>query len=129
MGIAARVFWAGAQKPAQVARYLRACDVLCLPSLNEGMPNVLLEALASGKPVAATNVGGIAEVLNQPKLGKLVASDDAGEMASALNDILSRTPDEAEIARTGRTYSWVDTAKAYFDLLQAAVRKPISASK
>ncbi len=121
LGIAEWLVWAGAQKPAQVARYLRACDVLCLPSLNEGMPNVLLEALATGRPVVATNVGGIAEILNRPELGKLVASRDAGQMASALHIVLARLPAETEIVRIGREYSWADTAKSYYQLLQRAV--------
>jgi teichuronic acid biosynthesis glycosyltransferase TuaC len=129
LGIAARVIWAGAQKPVQVAKYLRACDVLCLPSLNEGMPNVLLEALATGKPVVATNVGGIAEILNRPELGKLVASQDAEQMAAALHTILSIKPAEAEIAQIGRAYSWMDTARAYYQLLQGAMKSHSLAAK
>ncbi|MGV3754512.1 MAG: glycosyltransferase [Verrucomicrobiota bacterium] len=121
LGVAEQVTWAGNQKPEQVAKYLRACDVLCLPSLNEGMPNVLLEAMATGKPVVATNVGGIAEILNRPELGKLVASRDAEEMAGALHTVLSSPLAEAEIARIGREYSWMDTAKAYYQVLQRTV--------
>jgi teichuronic acid biosynthesis glycosyltransferase TuaC len=58
-----RIFLPGAQPLAQVARWIAASDVLTLPSWSEGTPNVVLEALASGRRVVATRVGGIPDVL------------------------------------------------------------------
>ena len=121
LGLADQVSWTGAQPPAQVAQYLRAGDVLCLPSLNEGMPNVLLEAMATGRPVVATNVGGISEVLNRPALGRVVPSRDSASMAAALNDVLTTCLDENTIAQSGRAYSWAETAQSYHKLLVAAL--------
>jgi glycosyltransferase involved in cell wall biosynthesis len=59
-------------EPAMVARFLRLCDVLLLPSLREGLPNSLLEALASGVPVVAASVGGVPEVMADGRGGLLV---------------------------------------------------------
>jgi glycosyltransferase involved in cell wall biosynthesis len=121
MGISAQILFVGAQPPAQVAEYLRAADVLCLPSDNEGLPNVLLEALACGKPVVATRVGGIPEVLNRPELGRLVPARDAKTMTKALTEILLTPPSMDFIASVGRNNSWKCTAEKYVSVLQAAV--------
>lgn len=61
----------GRLDPPGVARWMRASDALVLPSMNEGMPLVVLEALASGLPVVATSVGGIPEVLEEEAGGWL----------------------------------------------------------
>ena len=55
---------AGSQAPAEVARWMVASDLVTLPSYAEGHPNVLVEALACGRPVVATPVGGIPEVVD-----------------------------------------------------------------
>src|SRR6185503_4192809 len=58
-----QVSFVGAEPHDRVATWLAACDVLALPSWNEGMPNVVLEALASGRAVVASRVGGIPDVV------------------------------------------------------------------
>lgn len=121
-GVADQVVWTGALSPVEVANYLAACDLLCIPSDNEGLPNVLLEALASGRPVVATDVGGIAEVLNHDILGRLVPPRDADAMAEAMKDLLLRSHDEAAISAVGQSYSWQTTAASYHDVLLQAVR-------
>jgi L-malate glycosyltransferase len=65
-----------------------AFDVFVLPSYEEGSPNVLLEAMASGCPVVATAVGGIPAILGDPPAGRLVAPGDPDELAAALEDLL-----------------------------------------
>lgn len=67
-----------------VASRLRAFDVFVLPSLNEGISNTILEAMASGLPVVATRVGGNVELVDDGVTGTLVAPDDAAPMAAAL---------------------------------------------
>ncbi len=67
-GCSERLSLVGRRSPAEVARYLQAADVLCVPSANEGVPNVILEAFATALPVVAMRVGGIPEVLSQNSL-------------------------------------------------------------
>jgi glycosyltransferase involved in cell wall biosynthesis len=59
-------------------------DVFVLASVAEGMPRVLLEAMAAGVPCIATRVGGIPEVLNNNEFGTLVVAEDANALAEAM---------------------------------------------
>lgn len=77
-----------------IPELLSKMDLFILPSLKEGLPMALLEAMAAGKPVIATRVGDVAEVLNSPDVGKLVVPNDFQELSkaifSAINDIIWR---------------------------------------
>jgi len=73
---------------AEVAAYLRAADLLVLPSRAEGMPNVILEAMACALPVLATEVGGAAELLGHGQAGLLVPPGDVPQLANALTRLL-----------------------------------------
>jgi glycosyltransferase involved in cell wall biosynthesis len=69
--------------------YYEAADVVAIPSLSEGSPNVLLEAMAFGVPVVATRVGGIPEIVNDGETALLVPAQDPGAMAAAIERLLS----------------------------------------
>lgn len=86
LGLGARVRFAGTVRTPEL--YLRAVDLFAIPSLSEGMPNCLLEALASGLPVIGTRIPGITDVLSEEN-GVLVTPGSAEELAAAL-DILAR---------------------------------------
>jgi teichuronic acid biosynthesis glycosyltransferase TuaC len=78
-----------------------------LPSYMEGCPNVILEALACGRPVVATNVGGIPEIMND-ECGYLVPPRDSGALAEALASSLDKTWDAKSIsAHWGRGWETV----------------------
>jgi glycosyltransferase involved in cell wall biosynthesis len=87
-----------------VAIWMAAADLVTLPSYMEGCPNVVLEALACGRPVVATNVGGIPEIMNA-ECGGLVPPRDPAELAHALASVLDRTWDAAAISAQG-SRSW-----------------------
>ncbi len=91
-----RVTLAGHRPDA--ARYLRAFDVFALPSRSEGLGYVLLEAGAAGLPVAASNVGGIPEIIEDGTTGLLVPAGDAAALEAALALLLG---DPARAARLG----------------------------
>lgn len=111
---APRVRLVGPQAPAQVAQWMAAADVVALPSYSEGHPNVLVEALACGRPVVGTRVGGIPEVVDAA-CGRLVPPRDAAALAEALRETLAGDWDEALLAaRFSRSWARVaeDTLRA-----------------
>ena len=112
-----RVVIPGAKKSEEVARYMQAADLLCIPSRNEGLPNVLLQALACGLPVIANDVGGIAEVLNQDFLGRTVPSRKPEVLASEIVSELDRFHDSEAIAKYASGFSWQKTANAYYKVM------------
>ncbi len=115
--LARRVALAGAEScvilpgrcdAAGIAQWMRAADVFCLPSYSEGCPNVIVEALACGRPIVATNVGGIPELVKEA-CGLLIPPYDAVALRGALDTALAKKWDSAEIARTS-TRSWETVA-------------------
>ena len=107
-GLQNRVTLPGRRDAAGVAAWMRAADVFCLPSYSEGCPNVIVEALACGRPVVATTAGGIPELVDHA-CGILVPPRDATRLRQALDQALSKTWDPAAIARA-HTRSWEEVA-------------------
>jgi len=100
-GHADRVLMPGRRKSTEVAAWMRAADLLCLPSHSEGCPNAIVEALACGRPVVATNVGGIPELVDE-ECGILVPAHDPAGLRQALEAALKRQWDRAKIAAAHR---------------------------
>jgi teichuronic acid biosynthesis glycosyltransferase TuaC len=100
----------GAQPHATIPTWLAACDLLSLPSWNEGMPNVVVEALASGRPVVASDVGGISEVL-KPGAGELVPPRDPQALSFALERTLAARHDPLAVAQSLDRPSWEGSAR------------------
>lgn len=88
LGVHEQVDFLGSQGRAQVAALLHGCEVFVLPSRHEPFGIVLIEALASQKPVVATRVGGIQEIIENGKNGILVPPDNADALADALLAVL-----------------------------------------
>jgi glycosyltransferase involved in cell wall biosynthesis len=97
---------------------MAAADLVTLPSYKEGCPNVVIEALASGRPVVATNVGGIPELMDDTS-GRLIPSHDAQALASAFDEVLAASWDPAQIARR-HARSWLDVAAELESVLRRA---------
>jgi len=114
-----RVFVPGAQPLAQVGQWTAACDILTLPSWNEGTPNVVLEALASGRRVVATQVGGIPDVLCSTDLGEMVPPRRPDLLAEALVRVVHSSYDPLTIAAAGPP-SWESSAHLLHQVLQSA---------
>jgi glycosyltransferase involved in cell wall biosynthesis len=119
LGFGSRVVLAGRRSAADVSRYMRAANLLCLSSRNEGVPNVVLEAFASGIPVVSTDVGGISEVLCHEFLGRLCAPGDETALAAALQETLLRPARPDRIVEYASRFSWEGAARAYLRLLVA----------
>jgi len=96
----------------------RALDLVVISSRNEGTPVSLIEALAAGCPVVATDVGGVADLLRAGRWGRLVPSEDEEGLARAMIAALRRPPDMATVSPEVRRHHDVDlmvrdTAKLY----------------
>ena len=114
LGISDRVIFAGKRDHAEVALWMNAADVFCLPSLREGHPNVVMEALACGTPVVASDVGAVSEILSS-ETGLLVPPANAQRLAGALRHAF-RTPWNRERIRNSVEGSrWEDCAARYLD--------------
>jgi len=94
-----RIHFLGAINPNRVADILAGCDVLALPSRVEGMPYVILEAMAAECAVVASTVAGIPEQVSEGVTGLLVDAEDVSAIARALADLIS---DPSRCARFGR---------------------------
>lgn len=110
------LIWAGRRNPQEVSDYMRACDAVCLSSHNEGVPNVLLEALASGRPLVTTDVGGIGEILRPSPLGEstLVPGREPEDYANVLCSTLLQPGDEATLNLYGQKFEWQVCAGSYW---------------
>ncbi len=109
----------------EVAVWMAAADLVTLPSYMEGCPNVVTEALASGRPVVATNVGGIPEIMN-PGCGVLVPPRDTLALAEALASVLDRSWDAKAIsAQSSR--SWEEVAEEVLEVLQSVASRRTAA--
>ncbi len=103
----------------EVAKWMAACDVFTLPSWAEGTPNVVLEALASGRPAVGSDVGGIPDVLHDPRSGLVVPAKNDVALAEGLLAALARTWDPESVRATG-PLSWSESGKALAEVLYAA---------
>ena len=83
-GVADRVVFAGAIPNEELPRYYNLADIFVMPSKNEGLGIVYLEALACGKPVIASATGGARDALLDGRLGQLVDPDDIAAIAEAI---------------------------------------------
>ena len=109
LNLSGSVHFLGSRSPEEIAEWLRASDLFCLPSYSEGCPNVVLEALACGRPVVATKVGGVPEIVDSG-CGILVPPRDPEGLAAGIRQALTADWNEAAISRSnGRT--WNDVAK------------------
>jgi glycosyltransferase involved in cell wall biosynthesis len=126
LGVADRVTFHGFRR--DIEALMATCDALVMPSLHEGLPYTLLEAMSLGLPVVASNVGGLAEVLRHEETGLLVPVGDTQALAGAL-DHLGRDPDRraalgraaAEIQRS--RYNLEAMGEGYLEGYVVAMRR------
>lgn len=85
-----------------VRERMRGCFCLVVPSISEGLPRVILEAMALGKPVVASNVGGIPELVKDGETGFLVEPKNSGQLAEKLRILLSDKNLAVAMGRRGR---------------------------
>ena len=117
LGVSDRVHLLGLR--SDIANVLSAADLFVLPSLSEGVPLALLEAMLAGKPVVASAVGEVPTVLDGGRAGALVPASDAAALADALEELLS---DPARARSLGAAAQARATAAYTFDVMMSAYR-------
>jgi glycosyltransferase involved in cell wall biosynthesis len=120
-GLVGRFWLAGFR--TDLDRFLPCLDLLVLPSFTEGMPNVVLEALAAGVPVVATAVGGTPEVIEDGVSGRLVPPGDAAALRQAIRAVLESEDGGKGLGRRGRErvlrhFSFAAQAERYQELFK-----------
>lgn len=124
-----RVILPGAVSNRQVADYMRSADILLHPSHAEGLPNVVLEAMASELPVIAADVGGLPEVVVPGETGLLFEAQDARQLESHLLQLLSDRALACQMGRAGRArvldcHSWEHNAREHIRIYQDLLDTP-----
>jgi glycosyltransferase involved in cell wall biosynthesis len=114
----------GTRRPEQMPEAYAAADIFCLPSWWEAMPLSVLEAMAAGLPVVASDVGDVARVVADGETGYVVAKQSPEQLAGALRKLLadpglSRRMGAAGRRRVEEHFSSVGTARAISDLYAA----------
>jgi glycosyltransferase involved in cell wall biosynthesis len=117
-GVADRVRLLGALPHDELARIYGAADALVLASSREGWANVLLESMACGTPVAATNVWGTPEVVAEAAAGTLVEERSPRGIADAVRRLFSALPDRAATRAYAERFSWDATTQGQLDLFR-----------
>ncbi len=102
IGIESRVNFVGYQSQAEVRDRLNETDLFVLPSFAEGVPVVLMEAMAAGVPVVTTRIAGVAELVDNGISGRLVPPGDGETLAQAIDDLLNDPDKRNAFGRAGR---------------------------
>lgn len=119
-GLEPAVHFTGNVKPALLAEYMSAADVVCLASSREGWPNVVHEAQACGAPTVAADVGGVKDMIPSADYGFVVPPGDEAALAAALTKAIEQPWDRVKIAAWGRARSWEQVAAECAEVLRQA---------
>jgi len=117
-GLSDRVRLIGAVPHDHLQEYYAGADALVLASSREGWPNVLLEAMACGTPVIASNIWGNPEVVAAPEAGRLMAERTAAGIADAVRRLFSSLPDRGATRRYAERFSWDETSQGQIDVFR-----------
>lgn len=126
LGLASQIRFAGTVAPAAVASLLAEHDVLVLPSHAEGRPNAVVEAMAAGRAVVASDLPGIAELITDGREGLLVPPGDIAALRAALHGLAATRSRCTELGQAARArildlgLDWHHCAQRYLELYSEA---------
>jgi len=127
--IADYIRFTGPVNHEDIPLWISASDILVLPSLSEGRPNVVLEALACEVPVVATDVGGIPELMVDGETGYLVPAKNPAELSRKINKLLEDKSQRENMGKLGRKsiiqrgLTWEAHAKKTVDIYSELLQK------
>jgi glycosyltransferase involved in cell wall biosynthesis len=116
LGVSERVSFLGAVAQTQLKDYYNAADAMVLASSREGWANVLLESMACGTPVVASNVWGTPEVVAAPEAGILMKERTSHGIVEAVNALRAAYPAHAATRRYAEGFSWDATTEGQLKL-------------
>ncbi len=125
LGLKNRVIFLGSISQSELAQYYGASDVLVLASSREGWANVLLEAMACGTPVVATDIWGTPEVVKTAAAGKLVKRE-ANQIALGLEQLLSALPQREFTRRYAEQFEWFATSSGQKTLFNEVIERHVN---
>ena len=124
LGLGMRVRFLGTIPHAELCEYYNSADAMMLASSREGMPNVVLEAMACGTPVVATAVGGTPELIVAPEAGELMRERSPEALVLAWNKMRAGNPDRVSTRKFAERLGWQSVIEAqcalYAQVLAAA---------
>jgi teichuronic acid biosynthesis glycosyltransferase TuaC len=124
LGVAERVTFLGAVAQTELKTYYNAADAMILASSREGWANVLLESMACGTPVVASNVWGTPEVVASPEAGVLMRERTPQGIADAVRTLRDHYPEHAATRRYAENFSWDATTEGQLKLFSHIVGYP-----
>lgn len=123
IGVSDRVTFLGAMPQDRLRDYYGAADALVLASSREGWANVLLEAMACGTPVVASDVWGTPEVVRDPAAGVLMPSLTPQGVAEGVWRLRAHYPDHAATRAYAERFGWAETTRGQIRLFEQAARR------
>lgn len=123
LGVIGRVRFLGAVGPENMTQLYNAGDILILASSREGWANVLLEAMACGTPVVASNVWGTPEVVSRPEAGALMRERTAAGVAEGVKTLFNALPRRDETRKYAEAFSWDATTAGQLALFKSILQR------
>jgi glycosyltransferase involved in cell wall biosynthesis len=123
LGVEDRLMLVGRQPHNRVPLYFNAADVSVLASWREGCPNVVLESLASGTPVVASDVGHVSAMIENGRNGRIVPPRQVEPLAAAIRELLDRPPSPQMVWSSPAVRSWDAVAADVCGVLRQVVER------
>jgi glycosyltransferase involved in cell wall biosynthesis len=123
-GISERINFTSWQRDSDLVRLYQAANIFVFPSRHEGMPNVVLEAMACGLPVVATSIAGNEELVAHSETGLLIPQEDPASLRKVLSELMANPELCQQMGGAGRKrvvehFAWSSVAKQYIGLLNS----------
>ena len=133
LGVADSVVLTGAADRSEIPVYMAAADIVAVPSVRfggyvDGLPNVALEAMAAGKPLVASRVGGLPELVRDGENGVLVAEKDSRALADAIVVLAGDAGLRERLGANGReeirdARSWASVAERFVGIYESVATR------
>lgn len=118
LGIANNVIFTLQRPHKEIPLWMNAADLFVLPSINEGSPTVIFEALGVGLPIIATNVGGIPEIISSEEIGYLCKPKDVTCLSQKIIEGLKKQWNRSYIIEYSKQFTWDNIAKKYLEIFK-----------